>query len=54
MNSNLVLIIIWLFIGLIQIISIICNKKSARWLEYWLLYGVLITDLINNYLKSLI
>ena len=54
MNLNLILIVIWLFVGLIQVIGIIRSKKSVCWLEYWLVYGVLIVNLINDYLKSLI
>lgn len=54
MNFNLVLIIIWLLVGLIQVISIVRIKKSVCWLEYWLIYVVLIINLIDNYLKSLI
>ena len=54
MNFNLVLIIIWLLVGLIQVISIVRIKKSVHWLEYWLVYVVLIINLIDNYLKSLI
>ena len=54
MNLNLVLIILWLLVGLIQVISIVRIKRSINWLEYWLVYVVLIINLIDNYLKSLI
>ena len=43
----IVAIICWAIVGIFNIVNYV-NDRKCRWVDYWILYGVFITDLINN------
>lgn len=40
-------LICWIIVGILNTINYVNNRK-CRWIDYWILYGVLILNLINN------
>ena len=51
-SISVVSIIIWVIVGLINLISCI-NHFECTWGNYWLVYGVLIVALINQIVEKL-
>ena len=46
-SISIVAIICWAIVGILNILNCIHNNK-CNWIDYWLLYGVFILNLIND------
>lgn len=49
----IVAIICWAIVGILNIINYVNNRKCS-WLDYWLVYGVLIITLIDEIFEKLV
>ena len=43
----IVAIICWAIVGILNIVNYVSNRE-CRWIDYWILYGVFILNLIND------
>ena len=53
MTISIMVLVCWLIVGVINLASCI-TKHECRWLDYWLVYGVLIINLINEVFEKLV
>ena len=51
-SISVVALICWLVVGGLGLINCI-TKRECRWIDYWLVYGVLIVNLIDNIIEEL-
>ena len=49
----IVAIICWAIVGILNIVNYV-NNRECRWIDYWILYGVFIINLINNTIEKLV
>ena len=40
-------IICWAIVGILNVVNYV-NNRECRWIDYWILYGVFIINLINK------
>ena len=52
-SISIAALICWLIVGILNIINCVNNRKCS-WLDYWLLYVVLIINLIDEIFKKLV
>ena len=45
-------LICWIIVGGLGLINCI-TKRECRWIDYWLVYGVLIVNLIDDIIEKL-
>ena len=50
---SIVVLVIWLIVGGINLARCIV-KSECSWLDYWLVYGVLIINLIDEIFEKLV
>ena len=48
---SIVVLICWIIISILDAVNCTNNRKCI-WLDYWLLYGVLIINLIDNIVEK--
>lgn len=53
MTISIMALICWLIVGILNIVSCARNYKCS-WLDYWLVYGVLIINLIDEVFEKLV
>ena len=53
MTISIMALICWLIVGVLNIVDCTSHRKCS-WLNYWLLYGVLIINLIDEVFEKLI
>ena len=53
MTISIMVLVCWLIVGVINLASCI-TKHECRWLDYWLLYVVLIINLIDEVFEKLV
>lgn len=53
MTISIMVLVCWLIVGVINLASCI-TKRECRWLDYWLLYVVLIINLIDEVFEKLV
>lgn len=53
MTISIMALVCWLIVGILNLASCII-KHECRWLDYWLLYGVLIINLIDEVFEKLV
>lgn len=46
-SISVFVLICWVIVGILNIVNYVNNRK-CQWIDYWILYGVLILNLINN------
>ena len=52
MTISIMVLVCWLIVGGLGLINCI-TKRECRWIDYWLVYGVLIVNLIDNIIEEL-
>ena len=50
-SISVVVSVLWLIVGGLGLINCI-TKRECRWIDYWLVYGVLIVNLIDNIIEK--
>ena len=53
MTISIMVLVCWLTVGVLNLASYI-TKHECRWLDYWLVYGVLIINLIDEVFEKLV
>ena len=53
MTISIMVLVCWLTVGILNIVNYV-NNRECRWIDYWILYGVFIINLINNTIEKLI
>ena len=51
MTISIMVLVCWLIVGGLGLINCI-TKRECRWIDYWLVYGVLIVNLIDNIIEK--
>lgn len=52
-SISIAVLVIWLIVGGLNLVRCI-TKRECSWLDYWLLYVVLIINLIDEIFKKLV
>ena len=52
-SISIAVLMIWLIVGGLNLVRCI-TKRECSWLDYWLLYVVLIINLIDEIFKKLV
>ena len=52
MTISIMVLVCWLIVGGLGLINCI-TKRECRWIDYWLVYGVLIVNLIDDIIEKL-
>ena len=52
-SISIAALVIWLIVGGLNLVRCI-TKRECSWLDYWLLYVVLIINLIDEIFKKLV
>ena len=52
-SISIVAIICWAIVGIFNVVNYVNNRK-CRWIDYWILYVVFITTLINDVIVKFI
>lgn len=53
MTISIMVLVCWLVVGGLGLINCI-TKRECRWIDYWLVYGVLIVNLIDEIFEKLV
>ena len=53
MTISIMVLVCWLIVGGLGLINCI-TKRECRWIDYWLVYGVLIVNLIDEIFEKLV
>ena len=53
MTISIMVLVCWLIVGGLGLINCI-TKRECRWIDYWLVYGVLIVNLIDEVFEKLV
>ena len=53
MTISIMVLVCWLTVGVINLASCI-TEHECKWLDYWLVYGVLIINLIDEIFEKLV
>ena len=46
-------LICWIIVGILNTVNYV-NNRECRWIDYWLVYGVLIVNLIDEIFEKLV
>ena len=52
-SISVVVFVLWLIVGGLGLINCI-TKRECRWIDYWLVYGVLIVSLVDKVVEKLV
>ena len=52
-SISIVAIICWAIVGILNIVNYV-NNRECRWIDYWLVYGVLIVSLVDKVVEKLV
>ena len=52
-SISIAVLVIWLIVGGLNLVRCI-TKRECSWLDYWLLYVVLIINLIDDIVEKLV
>ena len=52
-SISIVVLLLWLIVGGLNLARCII-KRECSWLDYWLVYGVLIVNLIDDIVEKLV
>ena len=53
MTISIMVLVCWLIVGILNLASCITGHE-CKWLDYWLVYGVLIINLIDEIFEKLV
>ena len=53
MTISIMVLVCWITVGILNVVNCVRNHK-CHWLDYWLVYGVLIINLIGKVVEKLV
>lgn len=52
-SSSIVALVLWAIVGILGLINCI-SGRTCKWIDYWLVYGVLIVSLVDKVVEKLV
>ena len=52
-SNSMVALVLWVIVGILSLVNYI-SGRTCKWIDYWLVYGVLIVNLIDEIFEKLV
>ena len=52
-SISVVALVLWAIVGILGFVNCI-SGRTCKWIDYWLVYGVLIVSLVNEIFEKLV